>query len=367
MEVVRVVQRDVPIYSEWVATLDGYLNAQIQPRVTGYVLAQRVREGSLVRKNDVLFEIDPRPFRATLDQAKADLAQRQADAVRTARDVERDRPLVEARAIPRSQLENDLQIYRAAVAAVEAAQAAVEQAALDVGFTHVRTLIDGVVGITQEQVGNLVTPASVLTTVSQINPVRAWFGISEREYLDTASRLHDAAVANVTRGREPVSFELTLANGSRYSYKGSFLYANRQVDSLTGTIRVAAAFPNPRLLLRPGQFARVRAATRVARNALLVPQRAVNELQGTYQVTVLQSDSTVRVQNVALGPQVDSMWVIDSGLHVNDIVVVEGQQKARPGSKVVAKPYSSAPPRDSAPAVQLPKTNARPSRDPSGG
>jgi len=344
VEVVHVAQRDVPIYREWVATLDGSLNARIQPRVTGYLLAQRTREGTVVRKGEVLFEIDPRPFRAALDQARAELAQRLADAARTARDVERDRPLVEARAVPRSQLENDLQLHRAAVGAVEAARAAVREAELDLGFTQVRSLIDGIVGVTEEQVGNLVTPASVLTTVSQVDPVRAWFAISEEEYLDTTSRLHAAALTSTTSGRPTVPFELLLADGTTYPHRGLFLFVNRQIDSLTGTIRLAATFPNPDYLLRPGQFGRIRTAIRIARNALLVPQRAVRELQGTWQVMVLAPDSTVRVQPVEVGPQVESMWVIERGLHPGQVVIVEGAQKVRPGMKVTARPYRMTAP-----------------------
>ncbi|MGH9888698.1 MAG: efflux RND transporter periplasmic adaptor subunit, partial [bacterium] len=209
VEVVRVQQRDVPIYREWVATLDGYVNAQIQPRVNGYVIAQRFREGSFVRRNEVLFEIDARPFRAARDQASAELGERVADASRAARDVERDRPLAEARAIPKSQLENDVQIHRAAEAAVEAARAAVRQAELDLGFTEVRALIDGIVGIAEVQVGNLVSPTSVLTTVSQVNPIKAWFAISEQEYLDVADRLRAVTKPGASPDAQSLAFELT--------------------------------------------------------------------------------------------------------------------------------------------------------------
>lgn len=347
VEVVRVQQRDVPIYREWIATLDGYVDAQIQPHVSGYVIAQRFKEGSFVRKNELLFEIDARPFRAVLDQANAQVAARQADAARAARDVERDRPLAEARAIPRSQLDNDIQIHNAAVAAVEAARATAHQADLDVGFTRVGSLIDGIVGIAEAQVGNLVSPTSVLTTVSQVDPIRAWFAISEQEYLDVADLLHGASVpagagTGAGTAAHELEFELTLTDGSKYPHAGRFLFANRQVDSLTGTLRIATAFPNPRRLLRPGQFGRVRAATRIEHNALLVPQRAVTELQGTFQVMVLKSDSTVTVQPVVLGPQVDSLRVIERGLQPNQLVIVEGTQQARPGMKVAAKPYVPA-------------------------
>lgn len=340
MEVAQVERRDVPIYSDWVATLDGYVNAQIQPHVTGYLIAQRFREGSSVRKNQVLFEIDPRPFRAVLDQATAQLGERLADEARTARDVERDRPLAEARAIPKSQLDNDVELHRAAVAAAAAARASVRQAQLDVDYTQVRSLIDGVVGVAEEQIGNLVSPTSVLTTVSQTDPIKVWFAITEAEYLNVADRLHMAARPATTPEGEDLTFRLTLTNGAEYPFSGTFLFANRQVDSLTGTLRVAAAFPNPNRLLRPGQFGRVRAATRVEHGALVVPQRAVSELQGTHQVLALKADSTVVVQTVTLGPQVDSLWVIERGVEPGQLVIVEGAQAVKPGMKVTVKPPS---------------------------
>lgn len=339
VEVVRVVQRDVPIHSEWTATFDGYVNAQIRAQVTGYLLSQHAREGSLVHRDEVLFELDPRPFRATLAAAEADLAQRIADEARAARDVERDRPLVEGRAIPKAQLETDVQVQRAAVAAVEAARANVQSASLNLGFTKIRSLITGIVGITEVQIGNLVTPASVLTTVSQVDPIKAWFSVSEQEYLDTKSRIHDAVLASAVSRTPGLDFSVTLANGSKYPFRGSLLFANRQVDSLTGTMRLAASFPNSRFLLRPGQFARLDAVTRVATGALLVPQRAVGELQGQSQVLVLKPDSTVAVTRVTTGVRVDSLWVIEHGLEPGQTVVVEGAQKVQPGMKVIPRPY----------------------------
>jgi len=342
VEVVRVEQRDVPIYREWVAILDGYVNAQIQPRVSGYVIAQRFREGSFVHRDEVLFDIDPRPFRAALDEANAELGERIADEARAARNVERDRPLAEARALPRSQLETDEQLHRAAEAAVKAARANVHQAELELGYTSVRSLIDGIIGIAEVQVGNSVSPASVLTTVSRIDPIKAWFAISEQEYLDVADRLRAATRPGASPSAKDMAFELTLADGSTFSHAGELLFANRQIDSLTGTLRVATSFPNPHNLLRPGQFARLRAATRVEHNALLVPQRAVSELQGTFQVMVLKADSTVNVQPVTLGPRVDSLWVIERGLTAGQLVIVEGTQKLRPGGKVVARPYGKS-------------------------
>ena len=361
VEVVRVLQRDVPIYQEWVATLDGYVNAQIQPRVSGYLLAQRFREGSFVRKNEVLFEIDPRPFRAALDEARAQLAQRVADERRAARDEQRDQPLADARAIPRSQLENDIEIHRAAVAAVEAARAAVTQAELDLSYTRVRSLIDGIVGITQVQIGNLVSPTSVLTTVSQVQPIKAFFAISEQDFLDANDRLRGAALARAPSDGDQIVFDLTLTDGSKYPHTGLFLFANRQVDSLTGTIRIATAFPNPNQTLRPGQFARIRAATRIERGALLVPQRAVTELQGSYQIAVLQTDSTATVRTVAVGARVDSLWVIDKGLNPGELVIVEGTQKVRAGAKVAARPYGPPTVGDSQRPATLSQTRS-PSR-----
>jgi RND family efflux transporter MFP subunit len=339
VEVVRVQQRDVPIHAEWTATLDGYLNAQIRAQVTGYLLSQTAREGSFVHRDEVLFELDPRPFRAALEQANAELAERIADEARAMRDVERDEPLAAAHAIPKAQLETEQQVYRGAVAAVQAARANAQAASLNLGFTKVRSLIDGIVGITEVQIGNLVTPSSVLTTVSQVDPIKAWFAVSEQEYLDVSSRIHTAALASVARDPPELVFTLTLADGSEFPRKGSFLYANRQIDSLTGTMRLAASFPNPGARLRPGQFARIDAITRVERAALLVPQRAVGELQGTYQVMIVGPDSTVKIQPVDVGAKVDSLWIIERGVQPNDVVIVEGAQNARPGIKVRARPF----------------------------
>jgi membrane fusion protein (multidrug efflux system) len=355
VEYVRVVQRDVPIYREWVATLDGYVNAQIRPQVTGYLLAQRFREGSHVRKGEVLFDIDARPFRAALSQAEADLAQAMADERRTARDVERDRPLAEARAIPRNQLDNDIEAHKAAMAAVDAARAQVREAQINLGFTQVRSLINGIVGITDIQIGNLVSPATVLTTVSQVQPIKAFFAISEQEYLDATDRVSAPALLDAVNGdgmdgngtngdaHGDVVFEMYLTDGSKYPHPGTFLFADRQIDSLTGTIRVATSFPNPGSRLRPGQFARLRAATRIQRGALLVPQRAVSQLQGSWQVMVLQRDSTVKARTVHVGPRVDSLWVIERGLAVGELVIVEGMQKLRDSVKVNPKPYRFSP------------------------
>src|ERR1700682_4208608 len=258
--VVAVVQQDVPIYGEWVATLDGYVNAQIQPQVTGYIVDQTYKEGSFVRKGQILFEIDPRPFQALLDQAKAQLAQAVAQLGKTQLDVDRDTPLARERAIAQSQLDNDIQANLAAKAAVQSSEAQVEQAQLNLGFTHVTSLFDGIAGIAQVQVGNLVNPSIVLTSVSQVNPIKACFPISEQEYLRLADRIN-APQNHVDAPKDAPPLELILADGTVYPSKGRVLYTDRQVDITTGTIRVVSAFPNPKNFLRPGQFGRVRAST----------------------------------------------------------------------------------------------------------
>jgi len=341
VQVARAVEKDVSIYGEWVATLDGYVNAQIQPQVTGYLIKQAYREGSLVHKDDVLFEIDPRPFQAALDQAKAQLAQAEAQLGNAALNVKRDIPEAEANAIPRSQLENDTQMQLAAKATVEASHAAVEQAALNLSFTKVRSLITGIAGITQVQVGNLVTPSIVLTAVSQVDPIKAYFPISEEDYLRIASTIHPEAT-NLLSSTSPIPLQLILLNGSTYAHGGSILFADRQVDQQTGTIRIAGAFANPGNILRPGQYAKVRAVTQILKGALLVPQRAVSQLQGSTQVAVVGNDNRVTFRAVQTGERVDTMWVINSGLMAGDQVVAEGTQKVKGGSTVTPVPFNTA-------------------------
>ena len=340
VEVAPVIQQDVPIYGEWIATLYGYVNAQIQPQVTGYLIKQDYREGSFVRKDDVLFEIDPRPFQAVLDQAKAQLAQADAQFGTATLNVKRDIPEAEAHAIPQSQLDTDTQAKLAAKASVEAGQAAVEQAQLNLGYTKVRSLIDGIAGIAQVQVGNLVAPSTVLTSVSQVNPIKAYFPISSVEYLRIASRVNPGAV-NLLSSATPIPLQLILPNGTTYGRKGKILFADRQVDSQTGTIQIVGAFPNPGNILRPGQTGRVRALTEIARGALLVPQRAVTELQGRYQVAVVGPDNKVALRTVEVGKRVGSMWIITQGLQRGEQMIAEGAQAARDGMAVTPEPYTS--------------------------
>lgn len=341
VEVASVVQKDVPIYDEWIATLYGYVNAQIQPQVTGYLIKQDYREGSFVHKGDVLFEIDPRPFQAVLDQAKAQLAQAEAQLGTQTLNVKRDIPEAQAHAIPQSQLDNDRQAKLAAEATVEADQAAIEQAQLNLGYTKVLSLIDGIAGIAQVQVGNLVAPSTVLTAVSQVNPIKAYFPISAVEYLRIAGRINPGALSLLSRAN-PVPLELILPNGETYGHKGNILFADRQVDPQTGTIQIVGAFPNPGNIIRPGQTVRVRAVTEIARGALLVPQPAVTELQGGYQVAVVGLDNRISIRSVQAGEQVGRMWIITQGLKLGERVVVEGVQKVRNGMVVTPEPYPSA-------------------------
>jgi RND family efflux transporter MFP subunit len=340
VQVARVVQKDVSIYSEWVATLDGYVNAQIQPQVSGYLIKQDYREGSFVHKDDVLFEIDPRPFQAVLDQAQAQLAQAQAQLGNATLNVNRDIPEAEANAIAQSQLEGDTQAQLAAKATVAASRAAVEQAALNLSFTKVRSLISGIAGIAQVQVGNLVTPSTVLTGVSQVDPIKTYFPINGEDYLRIADKINPDTV-NLLSSATPISLQLILSNGSTYPRSGSILFADRQVDQQTGTIRIAGAFANPGNILRPGQYAKVRAVTQVLKGALLIPQRAVSQLQGSAQVAVVGADNKVTIRSVETGEIVDSMWVIKSGLKAGDRVVAEGAQKAKEGSTVTPTPFAA--------------------------
>ena len=334
VEVADVVQKDVPIVSEWTATLDGFVNAQIQPRVAGYLTKQTYQEGSYVRKGQVLFEIDARPFVALLNQAKGQLAQAEAAMGKAQQDVKRDKPLAEARAIAQSQFDNDIQAELGAQAAVETAKAAVEQAQLNVGFTKVTSLVDGIAGIAQTQIGNLVSNTTVLTSVSQVNPIKAYFSISEQQYMVSQGGGKNGPQKDAWKG---VKLKLVLSDGSTFPHEGSFLLADRQVDANTGTIRVVGSFPNPNNLLRPGQFGRVVAEMGTQKSALLVPQRAVTELQGSYQLAVVGSDNKVSIRPVKVGPTIGKMLIIQDGLKAQERVIVEGLQKVKDGTVVTPK------------------------------
>ena len=340
VEVTPVVQQDVPTYTECIATLDGYVNAQIQPQVTGYLMKQSYTEGTVVHKGDVLFEIDPRPFEAVLQQSKGQLAQSQAQLGKTKLDVARDTPLAKESAIPQAQLDNDVQANEAAKAMVAAAQAQVDQAELNLGFTKVRSLISGVAGLAKGQIGDLVGPTTFLTTVSQVEPIKAYFAISEQQYLKLADRISAVAEGRRRAGQQKI-LELVLSDGSVYPRKGSVVLADRQIDVKTGTIRLAGAFENPGGILRPGMFGRVRAITGVDKAALLVPQRSVVEAQGSYSVVVVDSNNQASIRPVKTGERVGQMWVITDGIKAGEQVIAEGMQKAREGTTVRPKQFNS--------------------------
>jgi membrane fusion protein (multidrug efflux system) len=371
---VAVEQRDVPIYHEWIGTLDGLVNAAIKAEVSGYLLSQNYTEGSFVRKGQLLFQIDPRPFdaalaqaqgqlaqakgqlaqaKAQLTQAQAQLAQSVANQGRTQLDVDKYAPLAKQQAITQQELDNAVQNNIAAKAqieagkasvdtaqaqieasnaAVEAAQAAVDAARVNTGFTRLVSPIDGIAGVAQVQVGNLVNPSSgVITTVSTLDPIKANFTVGEQEYLSlTRGSVNDLA---------KLQLELILADGTTYPQKGKFSFADRQVNQNTGAIQLTGLFPNPGNRLRPGQYGKVRSAVGTSVGALLIPQRAVTELQGGYQVAVVDSANTVGVRTVRLGDRVGPMWIVSEGLKAGERVVAEGLQNARPGTQVNPKQF----------------------------
>jgi RND family efflux transporter MFP subunit len=338
VSVMTVSPETVSLSSEWIGTLDGYVNAQIRPQVSGYLLRRSFQEGAPVRQGQVLFEIDPRPFQAVLSQAEARLAEAQAQLGKTERDLERDRPLAAERAIAQSQLDNDIQAHLAAQAAIKSATAAIETAQLNLGFTKVTSLITGIAAIATAQIGDLVGPATLLTTVSQVDPIKAYFPLSEQEYLRIAGRINGPGTSSELWANNAGSLTLVLADGSVYPQRGRFLAADRDIDPKTGTIRISAAFPNPARTLRPGQYGRVRAETNTVKDAIVVPQRTVTDAQGAPQVRVVGPDNRVATRRVTLGDRVGSGWIIGTGLQPGDRVVVEGASAAD-GSLVNPKPW----------------------------
>jgi len=333
------VQRDVPLYAEWVGTVEGSVTAQIRPKVSGYVLTKNYAEGTVVRQGEVLFELDPRLFQAALDGARGQLIQAQATLQKAEKDVERYTPLVPVQAVSQKELDDAVSRRDLARGTVDAAKAAVEQAQLNFQWATVRTPITGIAGIATSQVGDLVGPTTVMTTVSTVDPAKVTFNISGQEYLKFAGEIK-AGTARASRERN-VPLELVLEGDTLYPQKGRIIVADRQVDPQTGTLALQGQFPNPGGILRPGQFGRVRAVVGMAKNALLVPQRAVNELQGSYQVGTVGADGKAVIKVVTTGPKIGSLWVIEKGLDPGDKVIVEGLQRVRPGAAVSAKP---APP-----------------------
>lgn len=343
VEVVEVVKQDVPVIGQWVATADGYVNAQIKPQVTGYLMRQVYTEGALVKKGELLFEIDPREFKSTVDQAAGQLEQAQAQYAKTQLDVERDTPLAKEQAISQQELDNDIAANLAAKAQVDSLKAALDNAKLNLSFTKVISPVEGIAGLAQAQVGDLVGPAlsSLLTTVSTVNPIKIYFTASEQEYIRFMRENPDA---KERRAKEAdIQWKLTLADGSIFPHTGKFIFADRQVDVRTGSIRLATEFPNPGNFLRPGQFGRITAEMGRLEGALLVPQRAVTELQGSYQVAVVGTDNKVDIRSVNVGQRYGSLWVIVNGLKPGERVIAEGTQKARQGMPVTPKSAAVEP------------------------
>jgi len=328
------------------------VNAEIRAQVSGYLLSQHYTEGSLVRKGQLLFALDPRPFQAVLDQANGQLAQANAQELqaeanqgKTQLDVNRYTPLAKARAITEQDLDNAVQAnlaakaqVAAANAAIVAAKAAVETAELNLGFTNIRSPIDGIAGLALTQVGSLVNAGSTsLTTVSTVDPIKAYFTATEQEYLRYV-RMNPLESEREAHTRE-IELELVLADGTIYPHTGRFYVADREVNPQTGAIRLAGLFPNPGNILRPGQYGRVRAVTEIRKNALLVPQRAVTELQGRYQVAVVDAANTVGIRAVTVGERIGPLWIVEGGLKAGERVVVEGIQQIKPNLVVNPTPF----------------------------
>jgi membrane fusion protein (multidrug efflux system) len=363
VEVAAVEEKDIPVYGEWIGTLTGQVNADVKAQVTGYLLKRNYKEGSFVHKGELLFEVDSRPFQAALDQAKGQLDQAQAQLIqdeaqlataeanqfKSQLDVEKYAPLAKVDAVSQQDFDNanqtnlankaQVKAAEAAIASahaqIHASQAAVETAAINLNFTRIVSPIDGIAGVAQAQVGDLVSTSSgVLTIVSTVDPIRDYFSVSEQEYLALQKRFSGLE-------KDHWKLQLILADGSTYSHEGEFYFADRQVNQNTGAIQLAALFPNPGNVLRPGQYGKVRAVVRTRQNALLIPQAAVTEQQGNYQVAVVDKSGRVAMSSVRVGERAGTMWVIQDGLKPGDQVVVEGQQNLLPGTKVQTKPFKS--------------------------
>jgi membrane fusion protein (multidrug efflux system) len=338
--VAEVIQKDVPIYGEWVGTTVGYVDAQIRARIQGYLLALSYTEGSVVKANDLLFKIDPRPYKAALDQAKAEVARAEAAYNKSLLDVKRNTPLAAEGAISQRELDDAIQASLANRASVASARAKLENAQLNLDWTSVTSPINGIAGIATAQVGDLILENTVMTTVSQLDPIKVNFPISEREYLKFAERIEKVQSQPGSASSREARLELVLADGNVYAHKGRAVVADRQVDVKTGTITIVSYFPNPGNRLRPGLFAKIRAPIETRAGALLVQQRAVKELQGTFQVAVIGDGNVVALRNVIPGPRIGSLWLIDEGLKPGETVIVEGLLKVRDGMVITPKAAS---------------------------
>jgi membrane fusion protein (multidrug efflux system) len=329
--VTPVVQKTVPIYQDWVGTMTGNIDADIRPKVDGFLLSRLYQEGSFVKKGQPLFRLDPRQAQASVEQAQAHLERAQAGLAQAQIDINRYTPLVAQKAVSQAELDKANSSKRAASAEVDAAQASLDNAKLNQGWTTVVSPISGIAGIAKVGIGDLMTPNTVMATVSAVDPIYVDFSITEQDYL--------RFVRDKIGRRAGEDIQLILGDGTTFPHRGKVLVVNRAVDSRTGTIEVRAEFPNPGNILRPGQYARIRAVTEERKDALLVPQRAIAELQGIYQVGVVGADNKVAIKIVKLGPQFADMWVVDSGLAPGDNVVVDGLQRLRDGMTVAPTPY----------------------------
>jgi len=332
VEVMAVMQKDVPIYKEWVGVLDGYVNAVIRPQVTGYLIKQDYREGEFVKKGRVLFEIDPRTFQAALDQAKGQLAQQQARHATAKANLDRIRPLAAKNAVSQKDLDDAVGAELLTRSSVESARAAVEEAQLNLGFTKITSPVDGIAGIAKTQLGNLVGPNMQveLTSVSTVDPIKAYINVSEREYLD---------VNRSNPNPDKIPLDLVLADGSTYPHKGHLALADRQIDPTTGTLKVGSLFANPGNRLRPGGYGLVRAVMSVKKGAILAPQRSVTDMQGKYLVAIVGADNKVSIRPVKVAERIGSDWIIEDGLKPGEKIVVEGTQKVKPDMVVNPQPF----------------------------
>ena len=338
--VIEVKQQDTPIYNEYVGQLDASVNATIQSRVQGYLVSQNYKEGQMVKKDDVLFEIDRRPFEAALAQAKAAFLQADASAKQAEMNAQRATELFQRKVSSEQERDNAIQSAAAARAQAEAQRAAVEQAQLNLDYTTIRAPVDGIAGLVKVQVGDLISAGTVLTTVTKVDPMKAYFTVSEQRFSEYSRRYSDPE--ELSKHEKELRFELILADGTVYPHTGELFAKDNQVDVRTGSLRIAALFPNPGNILRPGQFARIRVLSEVKKDALVVPQRAVSELQGTNQVAIVGPDNKVHLQPVKMGRRVDHDWIVEEGLRAGDKIIVEGIQKAREGGLVNPKQIGRA-------------------------
>jgi len=340
--VTTVTPKDVPRVLERVATLDGFINANINAQVLGYIVSRDYQEGSVVKKGDLLFQIDPRPFEAALAQAKGTLAKDKANQVKAEADEKRAMDLFNKKVTSDQERDTAIAAADSTRANVQADEAAVKQLEINLGYTKITAPIDGVVGFTNNQVGDLVGPSTgPLTTMSQIDPIKAVVTAGEGPFTDFVSRHPDATERNAYI--KTLDFDLILGNGELYPHKGKFYALDRSLDPKTGSIRYYVTFPNPGNILRPGQFGNVRFVADMKKGAMVIPQEAVNELQGSYQVAVVGNDNKVSIRPVKMGERIGAMWEVTEGLKPGDKVVVQGLQKAREGSTVTVKDWTPPP------------------------